>query len=227
MTIKPLLFAVLLPLAFASPASAQEASPAKNLENQAWNAYAKKDFDGAIRAATDSIALDASQWLPYHFRAWAYYGKGEYKKAAEDHLKTVELGPKTDPFLLFSAALCRSLHGAGPESLEWAGRALGVKAGDANALTQLGYSYFDLGEPDLASAKFAAALAANPKQADAHLGLALASAKRGKAADAAKHLADAKALKPDLDKIDIPMMAFRRFTAKQKKALQALAGPAK
>lgn len=208
-----------------APPPPPEPTPAEKLTKQAGESYSKKSWDDVIRLAAESIALDGSKWLPYHYRGWAYYFKGDYKKAAEDHIKTVEIGPKDDPYLSFTVSLCKSLQGLNQESLEWAGRALGIKPGFAMALTQMGFTYFDLGEDDLAVSKFKDAIASDPKRADAHLGLALVRARQGKTAQARIHLIDAKVLTSDLYSIDIWMSATRRLTAKQKKALQPLLAP--
>ena len=218
------------PLTPAEPAPPQpepappQPSQAEQLEAQAGSAYSAKNYDEAIRLASESIALDPSRWVSWHFRAWSHYFKGQYAQAAEDHARTVEIGSKTDPYLSFSVALCKSLAGASQQSLEWAGRALGIDPGFSMALTQMGYAYFDLGELDLAKEKFVAALAGDATRADAHLGLALVASERGDAAAAQKHLTDAKAQAADLHAIDIWMNATRRYTAKQEAALAALQG---
>ena len=142
--------------------------------------------------------------------------------AASDHAQSVSVGPKTDPYLSFAVALCKSLEGQNQQALEWAGRSLAIDAKFGMALTQQGYVYYDLGKLAKSKEYFLAALAANPKLADAHLGLALVESAKGDAFDAKKHLADATAMAPDLDAIDIWMGAKRRFTAKQKAAIAVL-----
>jgi tetratricopeptide (TPR) repeat protein len=197
-------------------------SQAEQLRAQAWTAYEAGSYDDVIRLASESIALDPSLWESWHFRAWSRYFKGQYAEAADDHAKTVEIGPQGDAYLSFSVALCKSLAGASQQSLEWAGRALGIDPGFYLALSQMGYAYFDLGELDLAREKFAAAVARDAAPGDAHLGLALVAGARGDAAGAQQHLADAKARAPDLGAIGVGMNATRRFTAKQAAALAAL-----
>jgi len=224
MKIIPLLGVLLFPMAASAAAAPSEA---KKLSGQAYSAYSANKYDEAIRLADASIKLDPSDWEAFHFRAWSHYSTGQYAKAASDHAQSVSVGPKTDPYLAFSVALCKSLAGQNQQALEWAGRSLAIDAKFAMALTQQGYVHFDLGQLDKAKENFLAALAADAKRADAHLGLALVESKKGDAFDAKKHLADATTLSPDLDAIDIWMGAKRRFTAKQKAAIAALTRPKK
>src|SRR5688500_4749822 len=76
-------------------------------------------------------------------------------------------------------------------------RALALEPGKASILEALGQAYFNVGSHDLAAARFAAIVDADPLAHDAHFGLGLSRARLGDVRAARRHLRMAVFLKPE------------------------------
>jgi tetratricopeptide (TPR) repeat protein len=76
-------------------------------------------------------------------------------------------------------------------------RALAPEPGKASILEALGQAYFNVGSHELAAARFAAIVDADPLAHYAHFGLGLSKARLGEVGLARRHLRMAVFLKPE------------------------------
>lgn len=192
---------------------------------RSWERYTKKDWAGVVEDATSSLLWDSTSWTAYHFRAWARYFLGEYADAARDHRTSANLYP-TDPYLVFSEALCWNLAGRPYDARDAARRALSIDSGFVFAWTELGMAELELGELTNAERTFQRAIdlgrAKGARDAGAHVGLAMALWRQKKWEPALDELDLSFEIAKDPDAIDIWMNATRRYTKGQNFTLDDL-----
>jgi tetratricopeptide (TPR) repeat protein len=155
-----------------------------------------------------AIALDAGNPLPYAYRALAYQRLQKYDEARRDTETVSRLGPPgwTIPLYLQAADVFLAQQDY-PRSVKVYASIVEAHPNDWFAVTARGFSYYRLGQYDLARADFNNAIASGPNANVPYLAAMLLAFREGRIGDAQKFAGTILTRFPD------PLLASRIISA--------------
>src|SRR3989338_6142883 len=126
-----------------------------------------KEYDEAIEAYTNAIALTPNLANPYNNRGNAYAKKGQNDRAIEDYSKAIALDPN-DAAAYYNRGIVYADKGQYDRAIEDYNKAIALDPNDAAAYYNRGIVYADKGQYDRAIEDYSKAIALDPNYTNAY-----------------------------------------------------------
>ena len=197
-----------------------QAAAAVTPAQQGLKALNAKQYKTAVDDFTQAVASDPKNYAVHFNLALAYSLMGRFAEAIPEYKKTLELKPDLyQAQLNLGISLIREKHPA--DAVPYLSAAASEKAAEYRPNYYLADALLSAGDFSKAEQAFTAALAIDPKSADAELGLAHALAKQQRLDDAAVHFKKAAELNASY-RDDLLELAGLYETSKQTDAAMAI-----